>query len=198
MSSRNVHFGRSLPWLLLLCGLIGFAASFALMYEEIQTLIDPNHIAICSINPIISCGSVLESAQASVFGFPSPLIGVGAFAAVAAIGAALLGGARLPRWYWLGVQVGVTFGIGFVAWLIFQTLYRIGALCPYCMVVWVVTIPLFFYVTLANLDRGNLPAPRGVIDALRRNHSVLIVIPYLVIIGLVLLRFWSYWKTLLG
>lgn len=25
----------------------------------------------------------------------------------------------------------------------FETLYEIGALCPYCMVVWAVTIPLF-------------------------------------------------------
>ena len=30
----------------------------------------------------------------------------------------------------------------FVHWLIFQSLYRIGALCPYCMVVWAVTISL--------------------------------------------------------
>ena len=34
----------------------------------------------------------------------------------------------------------------FVHWLIFQSLYRIGALCPYCMVVWAVTIPLLVVV----------------------------------------------------
>jgi len=44
-----------------------------------------------------------------------------------------------------------------VHWLIFQSLYRIGALCPYCMVVWVVTITVFWNVTLHNLTREHLP-----------------------------------------
>lgn len=32
-------------------------------------------------------------------------------------------------------------------WLIGQCLYVIGALCPWCVVVWAVMIPLFWYVT---------------------------------------------------
>ena len=51
----------------------------------------------------------------------------------------------------------MTFGVVFVHWLIFQSLYVIGALCPYCMVVWAVTIPIFWYVTLHNL-RSAAPA----------------------------------------
>lgn len=39
-------------------------------------------------------------------------------------------GVRLPRWYWLGLMVGTAAGAVFVHWLIFETLYRIGALCP--------------------------------------------------------------------
>ena len=41
----------------------------------------------------------------------------------------------------------------FVHWLIYQSVFVIGALCPYCMVVWAVTIPTFFYVTVHNLAR---------------------------------------------
>ncbi|WP_152187024.1 vitamin K epoxide reductase family protein [Segeticoccus rhizosphaerae] len=193
-------FARVLPWLMVLGGGVGFLGAFGLIYEEIQTLIDPSHVAICSLNPIISCGSVMASEQASVFGFPNPVIGVAAFPMVVAAGAALLAGARFKRWYWLGLQVGVTFGICFVGWLIFQSLYRINALCPYCMVVWTVTIPLFLYVTLANLDRGHLPVPaalRGTVDALRRNHAPLLAISYLVVLVLVLHRFWYYWSTVL-
>jgi uncharacterized membrane protein len=70
---------------------------------------------------------------------------------VAAVGAALLAGAAFHRWFWLGLQAGVTFGFVFVHWLIFQSLYRIGALCPYRMIVWAVTISIFWYVTLRNL-----------------------------------------------
>ena len=52
----------------------------------------------------------------------------------------------LPQWYWAGLTVGTVLGAVFVHWLIFQSLYRIGALCPYCMLVWSVTIPLLVVV----------------------------------------------------
>jgi len=78
----------------------------------------------------------------------------------------LLAGATLRRWYWLGLQARVTFGVGFIPWLIFQSLYRIDALCPYCMVVRVVTIPLFLYLTLHNIRTGALPTPRPLVGAL--------------------------------
>ena len=45
---------------------------------------------------------------------------------------------------------------GFVTWLQYETIFRIHALCPYCMVVWTVTIPMFWYTTLYNLRGGNI------------------------------------------
>src|SRR3546814_14651670 len=102
----------------------------------------------------MSCGSVMSTAQAELFGFPNPLLGIVGFTVVVVTGAVLLGGARLPRWYWLGLQVGVTFGMGFVAWLIFQSVYRIRALCPYCMVVWAVMPLMFWFVTQSTVRCG--------------------------------------------
>lgn len=107
----------------------------------------------------------MDSPQASAFGFPNPLIGIAAFAVVVAVGVALLTGYRPPRWVWSGLQLGVTFGVVFVHWLVFRSLYRIHALCPYCMVVWVVTIAIFWYTTLHNLDGTRAGA------ALRRVHT---------------------------
>ncbi|WP_214104509.1 vitamin K epoxide reductase family protein [Acrocarpospora catenulata] len=184
-------FARSLPWLLLVGGLVGFAAAFTLTVEKIALLRDPDYVPTCSINPILSCGSVMRTPQAEVFGFPNPLIGVAAFAALAAIGAAMLAGARPRPWFWAGLQAGVTFGVVFVHWLIWQSLYVIGALCPYCMVVWVVTILLFWYVTLVNLGRtraGRL---------LAEYHAVALTAWFLLIIGLITVRFWDYWSSLI-
>ncbi len=90
--------------------------------------------------------------------FPNPLLGIASFAVVTTLGVVLLTGAVLPRWVWLGLQAGVTFGVVFVHWLIYQSLYVIGALCPYCMVVWAVTIPLF----LSRHPAQPPPAPGGV------------------------------------
>ncbi len=158
----------------------------------------------CSINPILSCGSVMSTQQATVFGFPNPMLGIAGFAVTATVCTALLAGARLRRWFWLGLQLGLSAAMVFVHWLISQSLYRIGALCPYCMVVWVVTIPLFWYTTLHNLTAGHLPMPvrarrlvAVMLDVVAGYHGVVLTAWYLLIVTLILQRFWSYWSTLL-
>ncbi|WP_307849809.1 vitamin K epoxide reductase family protein, partial [Qaidamihabitans albus] len=131
---------RALGWLYVVGGGIGLAAAFVLMLEKIAKLGDPAYVPTCTLNPVVSCGSVMDSPQAAAFGFPNPLIGIAGFAVVVTIGVVLLPGFRVPRWFWLGMQAGTTFGVVFVHWLIYSSLYDIGALCPYCMVVWAVTI----------------------------------------------------------
>jgi uncharacterized membrane protein len=181
---RPAPFPRVLPWLLLFGGLIGLAASAVLTVEKIAILRDPAYVPSCSINPVLSCGSVMTKPQAEAFGFPNPLLGIAGFAVVATVGAALLAGATFRRWFWLGLQAGVTFGAGFIHWLIFQSLYRIGALCPYCMVVWAVTIPIFWYVTLHNLRRRFT------------FHGVVLTLWFVLVLTLITEHFWSYWRTL--
>lgn len=97
-----------------------------LQVEKIQLIKNPDYVPSCSINPVLSCGSVMTTPQAEAFSLPNPLIGIAGFAAIAMVGAALLAGAVLRRWFWIGVQVAVTFGVVFVHWLIFQSLYVIG------------------------------------------------------------------------
>lgn len=186
---------RFLPWLLTLGGALGLLAAFTLTVERIALLQDPNYTPSCSLNPVLSCGSVMTTEQAAFFGFPNPLIGIGAYAVVVTTGVALLGGIRLPMWWWTGLTVGSAAGVVFVHYLIFQSLYRIGALCPYCMVVWAVTIPIFWYTALAALDRSG--AARGLYQGLRQYHAVPMVLWFIVIIGLALHRFWTYWSSLI-
>ncbi|SEB93699.1 Uncharacterized membrane protein [Nocardioides exalbidus] len=181
-------------------GLIGLVAAAVLLVERIHLAEDPTYVPSCSINPILSCGNVMQTPQAALLGFPNPLIGVAAFPVVIATGMALLAGARFARWYWAGLQAGVTVALALIGWLAFQSLYRIGALCPYCMVVWVVVIPTFWYVTRRNLREGVLgEAARD--GGLRRFldgwSAPLLFGVYAVVVLLILQRFWSYWSTLL-
>lgn len=190
---------RALAWLLLLGGIIGLIASFVLIVEKLALLADDTYIPSCNVNPVLNCGSIMRTDQAAVFGFPNPLIGVASFPVLATTGAALVSGVRLPRWFWLGLQVGVTFGMGFVAWLIFQSLYRIGALCPYCMVVWAVVIPTFWYVSLRNASAGvfgRRVADSTVSKSLREWHAAVLTGAAVVLLSLIAQRFWSYWTTL--
>ena len=67
------------------------------------------------------------------------------------IGVALLAGATFARWFWIAFNVGVAGALVFVGWLIAQSIYVLDVLCPWCMLTWAVTIPLFWVVTLYNL-----------------------------------------------
>lgn len=191
---------RALAWFLLIAGLIGATAAFVLTVEKINLLTETDYVPSCSFNPVLSCGSIMSTEQAEVFGFPNPLIGIAVFPVVAATGAALLAGARLARWYWLGLQLGVTLGFVFVCWLIFQSMYRIGALCPYCMVVWCVVLPLFWYVSLRNLSSGTLGVGLSrsrLVRTLVDWHALLLSVAFIVPIVLIGVRFWFYWSTLI-
>ena len=141
----------SAVWVLI-AGAVGLAAALTLTIEKIEILINPDYVPSCSINPVLSCGSVMITPQASAFGFPNPLIGIVSFTVVVVTGVLAVAKVRLPRWYWGGLAVGTLLGVGFIHWLIFQSLYRIGALCPYCMVVWAVTIPLLVVVASIALQ----------------------------------------------
>ncbi|TCP56440.1 putative membrane protein [Tamaricihabitans halophyticus] len=190
--------GRIIGWLYVIGGGIGLAAAAALLLEKITSLEDTGYVPSCDISPILSCGSVMVTPQAEAFGFPNPIIGVAGFAVLVTVGMVLLTGFRPPRWFWLGLQLGTTFGVVFIHWLIYQSLYEIGALCPYCMVVWAVTIPIFWYTTLHNLERGHFSSGGAgtVGSALVRFHSVALVVWFLVIVVLILQRFWTYWSGL--
>ena len=153
---------RRTPWAPGRGGAVGLVAAAVLLIEKIKLIEDPDYIPSYSINPILSCGSIMRTDQAEAFGFPNPIIGVAGFAVVLTVGLALFAGATFARWFWLGLQVGVTFGVVFVHWLIFQSLYRIDALCPYCMVVWAVILdPAVLVRHLAQRQSGTPPPARG-------------------------------------
>ncbi len=192
--------GRGFAWFLLIAGVVGFVAAFDLTVEKIALLKDPSYELSCNINPLLSCGSIVTTPQAEVFGFPNPLLGIAGFSVVITTGVALLAGAAFRRWYWIGLTVGSGLGTVFVGWLIYQSLFEIGALCPYCMVVWAVTIPIFLYSlrqTLQQSQSGSGSTGDLLAGTYVRNTHWLLVIVYVTIVALIGIRFWDYWSTLL-
>jgi len=190
---------RAIGWIIAIASLIAFAAAVILMIEKLRLIGNPDYVPTCSINPVLSCGSIMESDQAEAFGFPNPLLGIVGFGGLALIGASIVAGTRPPRWMWLAIQAGITFAFGFVCWLIFQSLYRIEALCPYCMVVWVAVFTLFLYTTLRNLSAGVIPVPdrlKPMVRAATGYHGVILTVSLLTVVLLIAEAFWSYWSTL--
>ncbi|MCD2158144.1 vitamin K epoxide reductase family protein [Rhodococcus cerastii] len=174
---------------------LGLVSSAALIIERFELLLDPSYVPSCSINPIISCGTVMTSSQAAILGFPNPILGLVAFTVSLTTGVISLAGVSLPRWYWICLSLGGFIGAGLIHFLIFQSLFRIGALCPYCMVVWIITIPLF--VISVDIAAAKLFQTSTVAKLLHEWRWSLVALWYAVMVLLIGERFWSYWSTLL-
>jgi uncharacterized membrane protein len=200
IATGNPFLARVTGWVLTVGGLTGALAAFVLIVEKIALIRDPAYTPSCSINPLLSCGSVMSTGQAEVFGFPNPLIGVAAFPVVATFGVLALSRVPLAVWMWRGLLAGTVFGLGFVHWLMFQSIFRIQALCPYCMVVWVVMITVFWYTLLYCLSHGVIPVParlRPAVRAAQTYHGAILAVWLLTIVVVIGVRFWDFWQTLL-
>ncbi|MFD7513736.1 vitamin K epoxide reductase family protein [Streptomyces niveus] len=187
--------GRALAWLLVVTGAAGLLASWVITIDKFKLLEDPGFTPGCSLNPVVSCGNIMTSDQASVFGFPNPMLGLATYAVVTCVGAGLLAGARYRRWFWLGLNAGMLFGVGFCTWLQYQSLYSIGSLCLWCSLAWAATIVMFSYVTTHNITHRILPAPAGLRTAVGEFHWVLPVLWIGTIGMLVLTRWWDFWTS---
>ena len=194
-SARTVGAGRGFALLLVLTGAAGLLASWVITLDKFKLLQDPDFTPGCSLNPVVSCGSVMESDQAEAFGFPNPMLGLVAYGIVIGVGVSLLAGAAFPRWYWLTFEAGCLFGVGFVSWLQFESLYRINALCLWCCLAWIATIILFWYVTSLVVRHQFLPAP-GWLASFFGEFTWVLAVLHLGIVGmLILTRWWDFWTS---
>lgn len=84
--ARRIAFGV----MLVVTGVIGWAASGILILEKLELYRNPDHVTSCDINPWVSCGQVMQTWQSELFGFPNPFIGLVGFTVVITTGMALL------------------------------------------------------------------------------------------------------------
>lgn len=183
-------------WLATLAA-IGISASFILSIEKIQLLTEPNHIASCSLSPIVACSPVIASPQASAFGLPNSFIGIFAYTAVFAAAMTIAAGAiKLTRVWWRTLLAGIIFGAGFASWLFYQGVFEIGKLCLYCMLVWLVTFAMLWLVTAYCIEKKHINLGTK-LNKLLSHKTELIAITYVIIFILLFQRWADYWVTLL-
>lgn len=179
-------------------GALSLFFAFALSLEKITLAENPDASLACDINPFVSCGNVILTPQASAFGVPNPFLGLIGYAVVVTCAVLLLARVRLPRWFHLGTLAGLAFAFGFIHWLAFQSIFEIGSLCPYCMIVWAATAPVFFQLLGWTAQEGHLPVPPGVASVLVRLRWVFTILWYVAVAGVILVAFWDQWLTVWG
>src|SRR5699024_9725764 len=152
-------------------------------------------------NPFFSCGSVMEHPEAELFGFPNQLLGVAAFVFPLLIGVLFLAGPELPGWVMIGLNLGLALGVVVVMFLFYVSIYRIGVGCPWCIVVWTVTIPMFVAVTAHNVLSGALGTRAEANPFARvfaKENIALSVLWLLIIFACIVVQFWSVFSNLVS
>jgi uncharacterized membrane protein len=179
---------------------LSLTASLVLSVDAVRLAADPNASLSCNINAVISCGTVGASWQAKLFGFPNAFLGLMAEPVVITIAVASLGGVRFPRWFMFAAQVVYTLGVVFAYWLFYQSMFNIGALCPWCLLVTVSTTLVFATLTHVNIRDGNLFLPPRAQSAWRAgvDADLDVIAVTILLLALALAVVLKYGNTLFG
>lgn len=148
---RFVLFGEMLVF-----AIISLIAAWVLSYDAIVLAADPSAELACSLNSVFDCAAVGRTWQANVFGFPNAFLGLISEPVVMTIAVAALCGVRFPRWFMATANFFYLLGVIFAYWLLYQSTFVIGALCPWCLTVTLSTTFVFFSMTTWNVLEGNL------------------------------------------
>lgn len=187
-------------WFLIVGGVVGLIAALTLSVEKFVLLKDPSASLSCDLNPFFSCGSVMTHWQSELLGFPNQFMGLIAFVFPLLIGALLVSGTPIPRWIMLGLNVGLMLGVALVMFLFYTSIFVIGVGCPWCMLVWLVTIPMFVVVTAHNALASNFGSGVAWNNGARiaAGMPIAISVVWLLAVGLaVVVQFWQFFSSLI-
>ncbi|MCA9332667.1 vitamin K epoxide reductase family protein [Candidatus Saccharibacteria bacterium] len=197
--NKKGSISKRLPYILIVCALLGLLAAFTLTYDKIHVLQNPNYDPGCNINPVLSCGSIMKTEQASLLGVPNTIFGIMGYTALLTFGVLILAGGTFKKWVWQVAQVAALSGLLFMGYLFFQGVFRIGAICPWCFLTWMVTIPVFVYITAHNLENSIFRIPKSmskISNIIIKNPVNIIATMYTIVVIILTYQFWYYWKTL--
>ncbi len=183
------------PWLLVGGSLIGLVASVWQAAERIQMLKHPGVALSCNLNPVIDCGTVLGNRWASLFGFPNAFIGIAIFAMLLMAGVALATGSKPSKGFQRVLLAISIVLILFAFWFFGMSLYVIGKVCIFCLFIWAVSVPIFWYGLLYywRAVPGHSAWFKRLQTAAAKHHLDMLLAVYVVMAFLYFLHFHAYY-----
>ncbi|MDO5747100.1 MAG: vitamin K epoxide reductase family protein [Actinomycetaceae bacterium] len=183
-----------------LLSIIGTVASVELVMAEQQKKVAPLGELGCDINVLIGCGESILSPEAHLFfGISNSILGTTAFSILAVIAVSLFFRVTLPRSLWWLMLLGAIGAIAMVVFFLWASIVTFKALCPYCLVVWTVSIALF-YLILAHVLRLQATPQRplkGITRLFVRDWWLLLIATYLVVFLIIVIAFFDKFALLL-
>lgn len=183
---KNKTYGAMLT----LYSLVAWIASGTLVLERLELFKNPNYIPTCDFGLFFSCSNIMKTEQASLFGFPNPLLGIVGFAITGTLGILIMSGMKLPRWINISLMSGIIASFGLIGFFWYTSVIVVMLLCPWCMVVWAMVIPMLFHTMSYNFKNGTFgqKSKNNVLPPVWA--STLIV--YAIIVSSILIRFYEY------
>ncbi len=141
--------------LIFIFAVIGSIAALYSTFEKIEIYKNPNHVTSCSINSILDCGVTLKSAESEMFGIPISIFGLLLYVATAVFISMLALSKYENNIINLLAAIAYTLAAGFSLYLIYISYYKLGHLCPICLISAYCSINLF-YLFILLLKKPNL------------------------------------------
>lgn len=124
---------KTLWWTIAGASTVGLIASLIQTIERINSALHPAVKLTCDINSIFSCSNVFSAWQSRVFGFSNSLICMIFFAITGGIALAAATGSVIHRKLRYIFHFFAVFFLGFGAWYLWQSTFRIGYVCIFCL-----------------------------------------------------------------
>lgn len=153
---KKIRDNRWIFTSMLVGAVLSLIAAFVLSVEAVELARNPDAALSCNVNLILNCATVGVHPSASLLGFPNSFLGMMAEPVVITVAIAGLAGVRFPRLFMFTAQIFYTLGLLFALWLLYTSMFTIGALCPWCLLVTLTTILVWFAITRYNIREDNL------------------------------------------
>ena len=170
---------------------LSLLAAFVLSVESLQLAKNPDAALSCSVNIVLNCATVAKHPSAEMFGFPNSFFGMIAEPVVITVAIAGLAGIRFPRKFMFAAQVGYSLGLLYALYLFSVSFFVIQALCPWCLLVTLTTILVWFAITRYNIREKNLYLPRrlqsSLESAIKRDYDKLVMFSLIAVLVVAIL-----------
>ena len=184
---KNTRDNRWIFATMLIGSMLSLLAAFVLSVEALQLAKNPNAALSCSVNVVLNCATVAKHPSAEAFGlFPNSFFGMIAEPVVITVAIAGLAGIKFPRRFMRWAQVGYTLGLAYALYLFSVSFFVIQALCPWCLLVTLTTILVWFSITRYNIREHNLPLPKSLQQKLnefiKKDYDKVVMLGFIVLL----------------
>lgn len=159
-NEKKVRDNRWIFTSMLVGSALSLLAAFVLSVEAIELAKNPNAVLSCNVNVVLNCATVNNHPAGYMFGFPNSFIGMMTEPVVITVAVAGLAGITFPRRFMFAAQIGYTLGLIFALTLFYISFAVIQALCPWCLLVTLTTILVWFAITRYNIRENNFYLPK--------------------------------------